>query len=351
MIKAQKKEDRMKKQSLLFVLLLVALVVFSANVFAKDTVVVYTSLENEEVVDYLEFAKQQLPDLDIQAIRLSTGELGARMLAEKDNPQADCVWGWAVTNMAEFVPMGMLQPYKAKGIEKIPTQFKDPNDYWVAIDLYAAALVPNTKVLEAKGLPMPKGWNDLLNPAFKGMLIMPNPASSGTGFLQVASLLVLMDPDYKSKPVEQNKGWDFLKKLDVNMGQYIKSGSKPAKLTAAGEYAVGCSFAFVYSSLKKQGFPVALVMPEEGAGYELEANALLKGAKHEAAAKKFLDWAISKPAMERYATFKLGVSYPGIPGPEGLPALKSIKLAPMDFPWQSANRSKILEVWQDLFLK
>jgi len=341
----------MKKLGLLFICGLVSVFLLVGAAAAKETVVVYTSLENEEVVEYLKAAKKGLPDLDIQAIRLSTGELGARMLAEKDNPQADLIWGWAVTNMSEFVPKGMLVPYKPKGWEMIPANFKDPAGYWTAIDLYAAALVPNTKVLEQKNLPMPKGWNDLLNPVYKDMLIMPNPASSGTGFLQVASLLVMLDPDYKTKPVEENKAWDFLKELDKNMGQYIKSGSKPAKLTAAGEYAVGCSFAFVYSSLKKKGFPVALVMPEEGAGFELEANALLKGAKHEAAAKKFLDWALSEDAMKEYAKFKLGVAYPGIPGPEGLPALDTIKLAPMDFPWQSENRSKILEVWQDHFLK
>ncbi|MGB5748639.1 MAG: ABC transporter substrate-binding protein [Desulfobacterales bacterium] len=341
----------MKKLGLFFVCGLVSVFILVGAAAAKERVVIYTSLENEEVVEYLKVAKEQLPDLDIQAIRLSTGELGARMLAEKDNPQADCIWGWAVTNMSEFVPMGMLLPYKPKDWEKIPANFKDPDGYWTAIDLYAAALVPNTKVLAQKNLPMPKGWNDLLNPVYKDMLIMPNPASSGTGFLQVASLLVLLDPDYKNKPVEQNKAWDFLKELDKNMGQYIKSGSKPAKLTAAGEYAIGCSFAFVYSSLKKKGFPVALVMPEEGAGFELEANALLKGAKNEAAAKKFLDWAISQNAMREYAKFKLGVTYPGIQGPKDMPALESIKLAPMDFPWQSANRSKILEVWQGHFLK
>jgi iron(III) transport system substrate-binding protein len=341
----------MKKFGLVAVWGLVFVFFLVGTAAAKETVVVYTSLETEEVVEYLKAAEKDLPDLDIQSIRLSTGELGARMLAERDNPQADCIWGWAVTNMSEFIPKGMLVPYKPKDWDKIPANFKDPNGYWTAVDLYAAALVPNTKVLEAKNLPMPKGWHDLLNPVYKGMLIMPNPASSGTGFLQVASLLVLLDPDYKSKPVEQNKAWDFLKKLDKNMGQYIKSGSKPAKLTAAGEYAIGCSFAFVYSSLKKQGFPVALVMPEEGAGYELEANALLKGAKHEAAAKQFLDWAISKDAMQEYAKFKLGVTYPGIPGPSDLPALSSIKLAPMDFPWQSENRAKILEVWQSYFLK
>jgi len=341
----------MKKSILSVCCLLILSLLVTGVCAAKDKVVVYTSLENEEVVEYLALARKELPDLNIQAIRFSTGELGARMLAEKDNPQADCIWGWAVTNMSEFVPKGMLEPYKPKGWDKIPTAFKDPDGNWTAIDLYAAALVPNNRVLEAKKLPMPKGWNDLLNPVYQGQLIMPNPASSGTGFLQVASLLVMLDPDYKNKPVEENKAWDFLKKLDKNMGQYIKSGSKPAKLTAAGEYAIGCSFAFVYSSLKKKGFPVALVMPEEGAGYELEANALLKGAKNEAAAKKFLDWTISKRAMEEYARFKLGVTYPGIAGPKDLPALDSIKLAPMDFPWQSANRTKILEVWQGHFLK
>ena len=341
----------MKKLGLFFVCGLVSVFLIVGNAAAKERVVVYTSLETEETVEYLKVAKKELSDLDIQSIRLSTGELGARMLAERDNPQADCVWGWAVTNMEEFVPKGMLTPYKPKGWDQIPAQFKHPEGYWVAIDLYAAALVPNTKVLEQKNLPMPKGWNDLLNPVYKDMLIMPNPASSGTGFLQVASLLVMLDPDYKNKPVEQNKAWDFLKELDKNMGQYIKSGSKPAKLTAAGEYAVGCSFAFVYTSLKKKGFPVALVLPEEGVGFELEANALLKGAKNEAAAKKFLDWAISKNAMQEYATFKLGVTYPGIQGPKDMPALDTIKLAPMDFPWQSKNRAKILEVWQGHFLK
>lgn len=341
----------MKKRGLLFICAFLVCILLAGPTAAKSPVVIYTSLENEEVVEYLELAKKDLPDLEINAIRLSTGELGARMLAEKDNPQADCIWGWAVTNMEEFVSKGMLQVYKPSGWDKIPANFKDPNGHWTAIDLYAAAFVINTKVMEANNLPMPKGWKDLLNPAYKGKLIMPNPASSGTGFLQIASLLEMMDPNYKIKPVEENKAWGFMKELDRNMGQYIKSGSKPAKMTAAGEYAIGLSFAFVYSSLKRQGFPVVMVLPEEGVGFELEANALLQGAKNEAAAKKFLDWAISKPAMMGYAKFKLGVAYPGIPGPEGLPALETIKLAPMDFPWQSKNRTEILEVWQKHFLK
>ncbi len=332
-------------------LLLCATFLAGGAVAAKKPVVVYTSLETEETVEYLKLAKKQLPDLDIKIIRLSTGELGARMLAERKNPQADCVWGWAVTNMADFADRGMLEKYKPKGWKKIPDKFKDPDGYWTAIDLYMAAFVLNTEVMKKRNLPKPKGWKDLTNPVYKGVLVMPNPASSGTGFLQVASILEMFDSDYAKKPVKKNTAWNFLKELDKNMAQYIKSGSKPAKLTAAGEFAIGASFAFVYSSLKKKGFPVEMVLPAEGAGYELESNALLKGAKHKREAKKFLDWAISEDAMKDYAKFKLGVTLPGIPGPADLPQLPSVKLAPMDFPWQSTNRGEILIIWQDLFLR
>ncbi len=332
-------------------LLLCATLLAGGALAAQKPVVVYTSMETDETVEYLKLAKKQLPDLDIKIIRLSTGELGARMLAERKNPQADCVWGWAVTNMADFADRGMLEKFKPKGWKNIPDKFKDPDGYWTAIDLYTAAFVLNTEVMKKHNLPKPNSWKDLTNPVYKGMLVMPNPASSGTGFLQVASILEMFDPDYAKKPVAKNKGWDFLKELDKNMAQYIKSGSKPAKLTAAGEFAIGASFAFVYSQLKKKGFPVEMVFPAEGAGYELESNALLKGAKHPKEAKKFLDWAISEDAMKEYAKFKLGVTLPGIPGPADLPQLKTIKLAPMDFPWQSTNRGDILIVWQDLFLR
>ena len=342
-----KKEDISMKSKWMALMISTIMVLFlSATVIAKEKVTVYTSLETDETVKYLEVARRDLPDLDIDIIRLSTGELGARMLAEKDNPQADCIWGWAVTNTEQFIPLGMLEPYKPKGVEKLEKRFVHPKYYYVGIDMYIAAFCVNKKVLQEKGLPMPKGWNDLLDPKFKGLLAMPNPAASGTGFLQVASILQM----YGAKEGRED-GWEFLKKLDKNMGQYIKSGSRPAKMTGSGEFAVGASFDFVVGELKKQGFPVEFVFPIEGAGYEVEANALLKGAKNPKAAKKFLDWAISENAMKAYSDFKLGVTLPGIPTRPDMPKLSEIKLYPMDFAWQAKNRDAILKKWESLFLK
>ena len=107
------------------------------------------------------------------------------MLAERANPQADLIWGWAVTNLEDFVNKGMLEPYKPKGVEKLDKKFVHPGFQYVGIDMYIAAFCVNTKVMKEKGLPMPKGWNDLLDPKFKGLIAMPNPAASGTGFLQI----------------------------------------------------------------------------------------------------------------------------------------------------------------------
>ena len=318
----------------------------SGSVLAQEKVVVYTSLETDEVAEYLKLARKELPDLDIHIIRLSTGELGARMLAERANPQADLIWGWAVTNIEDFVNKGMLEPYKPKGVEKLDKKFVHPGFQYVGIDMYIAAFCVNIKVMKEKGLPMPKGWNDLLDPKFKGLIAMPNPVASGTGFLQISSILQM----YGAKEGKED-GWEFLKKLDKNMGQYIKSGSRPAKMTASGEFAVGASFDFVVAEQKKQGFPVEFVFPIEGAGYEVEANALLKGAKNPAAAKKFLDWAISVNAMKAYSAFKLGVTLPGIPTRSDMPQLAQINLYPMDFTWQGKNRDAILQKWESLFQK
>jgi len=233
----------MKRSGLLCVVVIMAMCL-AVSAPAAEKVTVYTSLETDETVKYLELARKELPDLEINVIRLSTGELGARMLAEKDNPQADVVWGWAVTDMEQFIPRGLVVPYKPKGVERLEKRFVHPQFMYVGIDMYIAAFCVNTKVMQEKGLPMPKGWNDLLDPKFKGLVTMPNPVASGTGFLQVASILQM----YGAKEGKED-GWEFLKKLDKNIGQYIKSGSRPAKMTAAGEFSVGASFEFVVAEL------------------------------------------------------------------------------------------------------
>jgi len=320
---------------------LAAMLAVSTSAYAGQ-ITVYTSLEEDDAKVYLDAFAKDAPDITVNMLRLSTGDLGARMLAEKSNPQHDVIWGWAVTNMVDPRILEMTEPYKPKGIDAVKTAFKDPQNRWFATTGYFAAFCVNTEVLKAKNLPMPTSWQDLLNPVYKDQLIMPNPASSGTGYLQISSILQMKG---------EEEGWKYLHELDKNMGQYIKSGSKPCKLTRVGEYAVGASFAFVGVKSIQEGYPIKIVIPSEGAGYEMEVSALLKTSKNKGDSKRFLDWLLTPAAAKLYGERAAMSVVPGAIQTEdarkaGLPADVSTVLYNMDFDWSAKNKDRILEKWK-----
>jgi len=310
----------------------------------KQSVVVYTAIENEQIADYMKALNKTLPNLDIKMLRLSTGDISARFMAEKDNMQAEVIWGVGATNILIFKGAGLLEPYAPKGLDKIQALFRDKANppSWVGIDIYMSAFCVNTEVAKKSNLPVPASWADLTKPVYKGQVVMPNPASSGTGYLSVASILQRMG---------EAEGWKYLDALDKNIAEYTKSGSKPCKDAAAGERAVGVSFEYVALEMKKKGSPVVMVLPKEGSGYEMEANALTKKGAKNPAARQFLDWAASAEAMALYAKYFAAVGVAGMPVPEGLPKDISKVVYPNDFDWSAKNRDRILAEWQKRYAK
>ncbi|WP_428697423.1 ABC transporter substrate-binding protein [Stappia sp.] len=310
-----------------------------------ESITVYTAYEEDEAAAFLEEAKKALPDVDVNLLRLSTGDLAARIIAEKANPQHDVLWGFAVTSMVNPQILEGLEAYKPEGLDAIPARFRDPDGKWFAVTGYMAALCVNNERLKDKGLKMPTSWADLTDPSFKGEVVMPNPASSGTGYIQIDSLLQMMG---------EEKGWAFLDKLDKNVAQYIKSGSRPCNAASAGEYTVGASFGLRAVKNIEEGYPITLVVPSEGAGNELEANGLVAASKNKEAAKRFLDWTVSKEAANAYFSWKAIVTVPGGTMPErftkaGLPADVSQVLFPVDFKAAAEDRSRIIQTWQEKY--
>jgi len=310
----------------------------------KQTVVIYTAIENEQIAEYKKAYEKSLPNIEVKMLRLSTGDIAARFMAEKDNMQADLIWGVAATNMMIFKNAGLLEPYAPKGLDRVQPLFRDKGaaPAWVGIDIYMSAFCFNTEVAKKKNLPKPESWADLTKPVYKGEIVMPNPASSGTGYLSVASILQRM---------KEPEGWKYLDALDKNMAEYTKSGSKPCKDAAAGERAIGVSFEYVAAKMKKDGAPVEMILPKEGSGYEIEANGLTKRGKGNAAAKQFLDWAITDEAMGLYSKYFAAVAVPGFPVPEGLPKDVSKVVYPNDFDWSAKNRDRILAEWAKRYQK
>ena len=326
-------------------LVLCAVVILAAPALAqKQTVVVYTAIENEQIADYMKSLNKTLPNLEVKMLRLSTGDISARFMAEKDNMQAEAIWGVGATNILIFKNAGLLEPYAPKGLDKIQGLFRDKANppSWVGMDIYMSAFCVNTEMAKKNNLPMPASWADLTKPVYKGQVVMPNPASSGTGYLSVASILQRMG---------EAEGWKYLDALDKNIAEYTKSGSKPCKDAAAGERAIGVSFEYVALEMKKKGSPVEMVLPKEGSGYEMEANALTKKGAKNPAAKQFLDWAASEEAMALYAKYFAAVAVAGLPVPEGLPKDITKVVYPNDFEWSAKNRDRILAEWQKRYAK
>jgi iron(III) transport system substrate-binding protein len=307
---------------------------------ATGGITVYTALEDDQLSEYLPLFQKQYPDIKVNKVRDSTGVVTAKLLAEKDNPTADVVWGLAASSLLVADKQGMLEPYAPKGLDAVQPMFRDSQNppHWVGIDAWESAFCVNTVEAGKKNLPIPQSWADLIKPEYKGQIVMSNPASSGTGFLSVSVILQMMG---------DAEGWKYLDALHENIAQYVHSGSKPCKLAGSGEYAIGISFGYRAVKQKNGGEPIQPVFPKEGSGWDVEANALVKKANINPDAKTFLDWAISPEISKKYAkNFPLTAVKTDVPIPAGFPEdpLKQLSTK-NDLKWAAANRDTILAEW------
>lgn len=311
----------------------------AVNANAQTELTVYTAVEAEDLKKYAARFNEDHPDIKINWVRDSTGVITARLLAEKENPQADVVWGLAGTSLLLLKNEGMLTPYAPEGLEKLSPKFRDRDETpsWVGMDAWMAAVCVNTIEAEKNNLPMPTSWQDLTKPVYRGHVVMPNPNSSGTGFLDVSAWLQLMG---------QDKAWEFMDGLHQNISRYTHSGSKPCKMAASGETSIGVSFAFRGARLKEKGAPLELVFPEEGLGWEVEATAIVDGTDKLEAAQTLVDWSITRQAMEMYNEGYAIVAMPGVAQPvEHFPANAEALIIDNDFGWAASNREAILTEW------
>jgi iron(III) transport system substrate-binding protein len=329
----------MKKIKSLF-LIFAVLLFSSVSALAKTQLTVYSAIEAEDLKKYAATFNEDHPDIEINWVRDSTGIVTAKLLAEKNNPQADIVWGLAATSLMLLKSEGMLEPYSPAGVDKLDPKFRDSANptSWTGMDAWVAAVCFNTIEGEKNGLPIPTSWKDLTNPVYKGHISMPNPSSSGTGFLDVSSWLQIFG---------ESEGWKYMDALHENISAYTHSGSKPCKQAAAGESSIGISFAFRGAKSKADGAPIEIIVPTEGVGWDMEATAIIKGTKNLDAAKTLADWSISLKANQMYNDAYAVVAIPGIAKP--VPFFPENLVSSMidnDFDYAASNRASILEEWQ-----
>ena len=252
---------------------------------------VYGSCEEE----YLTAACQHFEELfgiKVNAQRLSTGEVQAKIEEENGNPSADVWFGGTTDPYNVCAAEGLLEPYAATNASHlIDDMYKDADGNWYGIYKGILGFMVNTDELTRMGLEAPQDWTDLLKDEYKGLVWLSNYNTAGTAKLVVNTMIQKYGHD---------EGIKYLVDLDKNIEVYTKSGSGPSKNVGTGECVIGIGFLHDgITQIVDNGYTnVSLIIPSSGTSFEVGATAIFKGAAHSNAAKLWIEYALSPECVE-----------------------------------------------------
>ena len=307
----------------------------------SNELTVYTAFPEAEVAYYFN-AFEEATGIKVNALRLSAGEMLTRVAAEKDNPQASLMFGGSTDNYIAASNQGLLEAYQSPELSNTPENYLDPDGVWNPIYVGAIAFACNKDWFADKGYDYPTSWDDLLDPKYQDMIIMAHPATSGTAYTVLATLVQLKGDD---------QVWDYLEKLNTNMSQYTKSGSAAPNAVAIGEAAIALTFSHDALQLTPEGYHIELSFPSDGTGYEVGAMALIKGGKadEQENAKKFIDWMTSEAGQGCYAendSFRVPTNT-AAPVADGLVTLDEVPVIDYDAVWAASVKSEYCEQFEN----
>jgi iron(III) transport system substrate-binding protein len=274
-----------------------------------------------------------------------SGETFAQIRAEASNPKGDIWWGGTGDPHLQMAELDLSAEYRSPALAKLHpwARRQAEQSKYRTVGIYAGLLgfAYNTELLAKKKAAPPACWKDLLKPEFKEEIQISNPASSGTAYTAIATLVQLMGED---------QAFAYLKQLHGSVNQYTRSGPAPARNTARGETMIGVMFLHDAVAEAVEGFPVAVQAPCEGTGYEIGSMSIIKGARNLENAKKWYEFALSS---EGQALAVRGKSYqvpsnPDTPLPPKAPRLEATKLIDYDFAkyGTAAERKRLIDRWQ-----
>ena len=229
---------------------------------------------------------EELYGIKVNRQRLSTGEVAAKIEEENGNPSADVWFGGTTDPYNETAAKGLLEAYEAKNASHLlDSMYRDADGYWYGIYKGILGFMVNTEELQRLGLEAPQDWDDLLKPEYKGLIWMSNPNTAGTAKLVINTMVQMKGHDEAMK---------YFVELDKNIAQYTKSGSGPSKKVGIGECTIGIGFLHDGITQILDGYDnISLVIPKSGTSFEIGATAIFKGAKHQDAAKLWIEFALS----------------------------------------------------------
>jgi iron(III) transport system substrate-binding protein len=297
-------------------------------------VVVYTSNNQQAVQAITDVARKALPNVKFNFITGGSGVLLKRMETEASSAQADIFWSSSANTLGAF--KAVFEPYKSPETSKIPAALAHPQNLWAASNIHLVVAMLNLRQLG--GNPAPKTWRDLLEPRWKGKIIIADPANSSTAYTILWGVKAML-------------GSAALGKLAANV-VVTPGAANVLRSVAQGEYAVGLTFesnAYAYPAGGQK--EIKLLYPEDGTFTTPEFIALAKGAPNGALARRAYDHILSKNvqiallenAFRRPSRTDIDVSQYA-----DLPNLSSIKVFTLNEEDAAAKRKEFLDEWAAL---
>jgi len=282
--------------------------------------------------------------IDTAIVRKSTGEVLAQIRAEAGNPKVDVWWGGTGDPhlIAAAEGLTVASGVDTSGLQGWARNMADMTQgKAIGVHVGLLGMLYNTEVLKEKNLPAPACWRDLAKPEYKGEITVSNPQSSGTAYTQLATLVQLFGED---------EAFKLLAEIGANVNQNTKSGSAPGKMAARGETTIAVGFMHDMVNLKKQGFPVEIVSPCEGTGYEVGAVSVINGTPNMDAARKWVEYVTSAAAQSKgleVGVFNIPSAVGAATDPDA-PDMAAVKLIDYDFATYgaSATRERLLTRWE-----
>jgi iron(III) transport system substrate-binding protein len=273
-----------------------------------------------------------------------SGESMAQVSAEKANPKYDVWYAGTGDPHLQAAELGLTDEYKSSMLPQLHDwavkQAEQSKYHTVGIYTGALGIGYNPELLAKKNLAPPKCWADLANPIYKDEVQMANPNASGTAYSTIATFVQIFGED---------KAFELLKGMHRNTNNYPRTGAGAIRAVARGETSIGVTFLHDGLTEIANGFPVKIVVPCEGTGYEVGSMSIIKGARNLDNARKFYDWALTPAAQKIGGDLKnfQTPSNKSTPIPAGALKMTDIKLIPYDFARYggAAERKRILEKW------
>ncbi|MBF0785843.1 ABC transporter substrate-binding protein [Muribacter muris] len=317
---------------------------FAQSAQAAGKLTVYCTVQNN-VCEAMTKKFAQQYNVETQFIHGGTGTILGRIKAEKDNPQADIWYGGTIEPHFQAGQLGLLEAYRSPKQAEILPQFKalmesEKGQFTSIVYMLVLGFGVNSEKLQKLGIDAPKKWADLLDPRLKGEVQLPDPRSSGTTYTIMATLIQLWGED---------KAFEYLKQLDKNVSQYVKSTLVTANLSR-GESTATVGFVHGYATEKEKGAPVEAVLPQDGVGYALGGVSLIKGGRNLDNAKLFMDWVLSKEAQEipwrEYGVYQIPTNVNAEVAPQSV-KLDGVKLVELDYDRFSSSQEgkRLVDKW------